>query len=66
MISEQSKQRSKLTLKELFPPKKIETIFVPKVNNAGRGYVKGQPFTKVMHEEFNPGSRQQIVDRLAN
>ena len=51
-------------LKNLFPPKKIETIFVPKVNNAGRGYVKGQPFTKVMHEEFNPGSRQQIVDRL--
>ena len=51
-------------LKELFPPKKIETVFIPKVNNAGRGYVKGQPFTKVMHEEFNPGSRQQIVDRL--
>jgi DNA polymerase I-like protein with 3'-5' exonuclease and polymerase domains len=51
-------------LKGLFPPKKIETIFVPKVNNASRGYVKGQPFTKVMHEEFNPGSRQQIVDRL--
>jgi DNA polymerase I len=51
-------------LKELFPPKKIETVFVPKVNNAGRGYVKGQPFTKVIHEEFNPGSRQQIVDRL--
>jgi DNA polymerase I len=52
------------SLKELFPPKKIETIFVPKVNNASRGYVKGQSFTKVMHEEFNPGSRQQIVDRL--
>jgi DNA polymerase I len=52
------------SLKELFPPKKIETVFVPKVNNAGRGYVKGQPFTKVIHEEFNPGSRQQIVDRL--
>ena len=51
-------------LKKLFPPKKIETIFVPKVNNASRGYVKGQPFTKVIHEEFNPGSRQQIVDRL--
>ena len=51
-------------LKELFPPKKIETVFIPKVNNVGRGYVKGQPFTKVMHEEFNPGSRQQIVDRL--
>lgn len=51
-------------LKKLFPPKKIETVFIPKVNNAGRGYVKGQPFTKVIHEEFNPGSRQQIVDRL--
>ena len=51
-------------LKKLFPSKKIETIFVPKVNNANRGYVKGQPFTKVVHEEFNPGSRQQIVDRL--
>jgi DNA polymerase I-like protein with 3'-5' exonuclease and polymerase domains len=51
-------------LKELFPPKKIETVFIPKVNNASRGYIKGQPFTKVMHEEFNPGSRQQIVDRL--
>jgi DNA polymerase I len=51
-------------LKKLFPPKKIETVFIPKVNNAGRGYVKGQPFTKVMHEDFNPGSRQQIVDRL--
>ena len=51
-------------LKELFPPKKIETVFIPKVNNASRGYVKGQPFTKVTHEEFNPGSRQQIVDRL--
>ena len=51
-------------LKKLFPPKKIETIFIPKVNNTSRGYVKGQPFTKVIHEEFNPGSRQQIVDRL--
>ena len=51
-------------LKKLFPPKKIETIFIPKINNASRGYVKGQPFTKVVHEEFNPGSRQQIVDRL--
>ena len=51
-------------LKKLFPAKKIETIFIPKVNNASRGYVKGQPFTKVVHEEFNPGSRQQIVDRL--
>jgi DNA polymerase I-like protein with 3'-5' exonuclease and polymerase domains len=53
-------------LKEVFPPIKYETVFIPKVNNAKRGYVKGQPFTKVTYEEFNPGSRDQIVDRLKN
>ena len=51
-------------LKEIFPPIKHETIFIPRVNNKTRGYVKGEPFTKVTYEEFNPGSRQQIVDRL--
>ena len=51
-------------LKEIFPPNKIESIFVPKVNNSKRGYVKGQPFTKVTYQEFNPGSRTQIVERL--
>jgi hypothetical protein len=51
-------------LKELFPPIKNETIFVPKVNNSKRGYIKGQPFTKVAYREFNPGSRTQIVERL--
>ena len=51
-------------LKEIFPPKKIESILVPKVNNLKRGYVKGQPFTKVTYQEFNPGSRDQIVQRL--
>jgi len=51
-------------LKELFPPIKNETVFVPKVNNAKRGYIKGQPFTKVTYQEFNPGSRDQIVQRL--
>ena len=51
-------------LKEIFPPIKHETIFVPKVNNATKGYVKGQAFTKVRWEEFNPGSREQIVQRL--
>jgi DNA polymerase I-like protein with 3'-5' exonuclease and polymerase domains len=51
-------------LKEIFPPNKIESIFIPKVNNSKRGYVKGQPFTKVTYQEFNPGSRTQIVDRL--
>ena len=51
-------------LKEIFPPIKHETTFIPKVNNKTRGYVKGEPFVKVHYEEFNPGSRQQIVDRL--
>ena len=51
-------------LKEVFPPIQHETVFIPKVNNKNRGYVKGEPFTKVSTEVFNPGSRQQIVDRL--
>lgn len=51
-------------LKEIFPPIKHETVFIPKVNNKNRGYIKGEPFTKVSYETFNPGSRQQIVDRL--
>ena len=51
-------------LKEIFPPIKHESTFIPKVNNKSRGYVKGEPFVKVNYEEFNPGSRQQIVDRL--
>ena len=49
---------------EVFPPIKHETVFVPKVNNKSRGYVKGEPFNKVTYHKFNPGSRQQIVSRL--
>jgi DNA polymerase I-like protein with 3'-5' exonuclease and polymerase domains len=51
-------------LKEIFPPIKHSTWFTPKVNNATRGYVKGVPFEKIRYEEFNPGSRDQIVERL--
>jgi DNA polymerase I-like protein with 3'-5' exonuclease and polymerase domains len=49
---------------EVFPPIKQESVFVPKVNNKSRGYIKGEPFTKVRYQEFNPGSRAQIVNRL--
>ena len=49
---------------EVFPPIKQESVFVPKVNNKTRGYVKGEPFTKVTYQQFNPGSRPQIVSRL--
>jgi DNA polymerase I-like protein with 3'-5' exonuclease and polymerase domains len=51
-------------LKEIFPPIEHKEVFVPKVNNKTRGYVKGVPFEKIRVEEFNPGSRQQIVERL--
>lgn len=51
-------------LEEIFPPIKHSEWFTPKVNNAKRGYVAGQPFEKIRYEKFNPGSRQQIVDRL--
>jgi DNA polymerase I len=51
-------------LKQIFPPIEHKEVFIPKVNNKTRGYVKGVPFEKVRLEEFNPGSRQQIVSRL--
>lgn len=54
----------KQQLMEVFPPKRHEEIFIPKVNNRNRGYVKGEPFTKVKYIEFNPQSRQQIAERL--
>ena len=51
-------------LKELFPPIEHREWFTPKVNNKARGYIKGVPFEKKRIEEFNPGSRQQVVQRL--
>ena len=51
-------------LKKIFPPIEHKEVFVPKVNNKTRGYIKGVPFEKIRVEEFNPGSRQQIVERL--
>jgi hypothetical protein len=66
LVDDLRAKQSKLEtqLKELFPPTEHETWFTPKVNNTKRGYVKGVPFRKVTVEEFNPGSRQQIADRL--
>lgn len=51
-------------LKKVFPPIEHKEVFVPKVNNKTRGYIKGVPFEKIRLEEFNPGSRQQIAERL--
>jgi DNA polymerase I-like protein with 3'-5' exonuclease and polymerase domains len=66
LVDDLRTKQSKLEtqLKELFPPIEHESWFTPKVNNTKRGYVKGVPFRKVKVEEFNPGSRQQIADRL--
>ena len=38
--------------------------FTPKRNNRSSGYVEGAPFCKIKLQRFNPGSRQQIADRL--
>ena len=51
-------------LREIFPDKEIKTVFIPKVNNKAKGYVKGEPFTKIQIEPFKPSSRQQVVMRL--
>lgn len=51
-------------LAKVFQPLEKTEIFVPKVNNRTRGYVKGVPFTKRWMVEFNPGSRQQVAERL--
>jgi len=47
-----------------FPPIVEETIFIPKVNNKAKGYIKDVPFTKKREIKFNPGSRQQTIERL--
>jgi DNA polymerase I-like protein with 3'-5' exonuclease and polymerase domains len=51
-------------LSKAFPPFVDEEIFIPKVNNLARGYVKGEPFTKVITTKFNPGSRDHIIRAL--
>lgn len=63
-ILRKKKDELEIELKKIFVPIEHRSWFTPKVNNLKRGYVKGVPFEKVWVEEFNPGSRQQIVDRL--
>ena len=47
-----------------FPPFERREPFIPKVNNKTRGYVKGKLTYKSKMVVFNPGSRDQIADRL--
>lgn len=58
------KEKLEAELQEAFPPIIQEEIFIPKVNNKNRGYIKDVPFTKRVEHRFNPGSRAQIIDRL--
>lgn len=48
-------------INETVSPWRDNTIFIPKVNNKTRGYVKGVPVTKVKVTPFNPNSRPQII-----
>jgi len=51
-------------LQHAFPPIERCTTIIPKVNNSKIGYVKGKPFVKRKLEKLNPGSRDQIAERL--
>ena len=51
-----------LSVKDMFPDKVTETTWVPKVNSTKFGYKKGVPTVKKEVVEFNPGSRQQLID----
>ncbi len=51
-------------LQEVFPPKIVETVFIPKKNNKVLGYVKDEPFIKKEEVPFNPKAPKQVIDRL--
>lgn len=49
---------------KIFPTFSREEIFIPKRDNKTKGYQKGKPFKKSYEEDFNPGSRHQVVEFL--
>ena len=51
-------------LQATFPPLERSLVFVPKINNKTRGYVKGQEFVRRWQEPFNPASRAHVAERL--
>lgn len=52
-------------LKAVFPPILVaDDLFIPKKDDKKRGYSKDCPMTKIVLEEFNASSRQQIAKRL--
>ena len=61
---EKRKGELELELREAFPAKDEGDWFVPRVNNKNKGYVAGEKVWRSRIVEFNPGSRQQICERL--
>ena len=64
--SKLAQERSSLefSLQEIFPPKDRGSYFTPKRDNRSRGYTAGVPVWKPKLTPFNPGSRQEIIERL--
>ena len=54
----------KTELQVAFPPRIVETPFVPKVNKKKLGYVKGETFIKKTVVVFDPSSRQEVSRRF--
>jgi DNA polymerase I-like protein with 3'-5' exonuclease and polymerase domains len=66
LVAELEKRKDELEgqLREAFPSKDEGDWFTPKVNNKNKGYVSGVMVWRPNVIEFNPGSRQQICEKL--
>jgi len=59
------REQLRVELLNLFPNWKVRLPnFIPKRNNATKGYIAGQPVERWKEVEFNPASRDHIADRL--
>ena len=58
------REQLKTDLQNLWSPIDKGEYFTPKVNNAKRGYIKGVTIWKPNIIPFNPGSREDIAERL--
>jgi DNA polymerase-1 len=59
------KAELEISLRQDFPARWTKTGDVtPKTSNSRWGYYKGAPFSRVIWDEFSPGSRQAIAERL--
>ena len=62
---QQRRNELEVALVEAFPPWRVRLEdFIPKRNNKTQGYIAGVPVERWETKTFNPGSRQDIADRL--